>query len=575
MPEATHTAAGAFTKPFCRECNNVAMDGELSTTRMPSCIPSYRHVAAALFAGMFVLILFIFPDYGMTWDEHLHAQYGQAIVDYYASHFKDQRHVQLFDLYLYGGMFDFMSATINYFFPSLDIYKLRHLLNALIGLLGLFGTWRLGRILGGNSVGLVALILCATAPMYFGHMFNNSKDIPFAAGIVWSCYFMARSYAKPAWPTIIKLGIVMGLTLGIRVGGIIIFFFWLVPMGFEALRPWLTCRNRETALAALSTVKRQALRVVLPVVIISYLVMLICWPWAQENPLINPVKAFIEFSNFKQKIPVMMHGLIYDSTNLPWYYVPLHFSVKLPLLLLTTLVLSIFFMPKIWSRFIPTQKQAFSLIVLSTVFPLAYAMLRRPTLYDGVRHFLFLVPFFCVLAALTIRTCLVWCRAKIRQPSAQWAIKPALLAIGLPVLTLQLYYMVKLHPYEYIYTNLFFGGVKGTHGLYSSDYWGESFKEAIKEFLAYIDKEGGVPPGKIYRVAVCGPRVAAMIYLPPNFQPVGASAPANFYLSTTRWMCHNLRPGREIVSIRRMGVPLTVIKDLRGGYEDYWAVKKN
>ena len=52
-----------------------------------------------------------------------------------------------------------------------------------------------------------------------------------------------------------------------------------------------------------------------------------------------------------------------------------------------------------------------------------------------------------------------------------------------------------------------------------------------------------MPPGKIYRIAICGPWDSAMIYLPPDYEPVVANEPAEFFLSTTRWMCQNMRPG--------------------------------
>jgi len=127
----------------------------------------------------------------------------------------------------------------------------------------------------------------------------------------------------------------------------------------------------------------------------------------------------------------------------------------------------------------------------------------------------------------------------------------------------QLGLMIALHPYEYIYANDFAGGVPGSYGRYEMDYWGSSFKEAAKKLQAFVAKEGDVPAGKIYRIAICGPWDSAMIYLPPDYEPVVADQPAEFFLSTTRWMCQNMRPGREIITISRLGVPLAVVKDLR------------
>jgi hypothetical protein len=129
--------------------------------------------------------------------------------------------------------------------------------------------------------------------------------------------------------------------------------------------------------------------------------------------------------------------------------------------------------------------------------------------------------------------------------------------------------MSQLHPYEYIFANNLIGGVRGAYGRYESDYWGSSFKEAAQDIQNLVASEGGVPPGKIFKVAICGPWDSAMIYLPPDYEPVVANEPAEFFLSTTRWMCQNMRPGKEVIRVERMGVPLSIVKDLRGGYEHY------
>jgi hypothetical protein len=133
----------------------------------------------------------------------------------------------------------------------------------------------------------------------------------------------------------------------------------------------------------------------------------------------------------------------------------------------------------------------------------------------------------------------------------------------------QIAIMVRLHPYEYIFANQFAGGVRGAYGRYESDYWGSSFKEAAQKIQDLVASEGGVPPGKIFKIAICGPWDSAMIYLPPDYEPVVANEPAEFFLSTTRWMCQDMRPGKEVIRVERLGVPLSIVKDLRGGFEHY------
>jgi hypothetical protein len=528
----------------------------------------YRKGAWAVLGIVLVLILCTFLDYGVTWDEELQSQYGQAVADYYLSGFKDLRYHEIFNLYLYGGMFDGLAAFVDRFTPF-RVYDTRHLLNAMFGLLGLWGTWRLGRLLGGSLAGLIALILCATTPMYYGHMFNNPKDIPFAAGIIWSIYFMTRVYAKPEKQTLIKLGFTLGLTLGVRVGGAMIFAFWLAPMGIVALLPLLHRRDAITVRTVIMDILQRAVRVVLPVAVIGYGVMLICWPWAQEHPILNPLRALGEFSNFPQVVEVLLNGKSYLSTELPWYYVPLYFAIQLPELLLFLLATAIVLMPKIWRHFTLPQKQGFALLLLMAGFPPLYAVIRHPALYDTVRHFLFAAPLMCVVAGLSARTLIAWCVSQFRLHTSRHAMAAGLSLAFALFISSQIATMVRLHPYEYMFANQLTGGVRGAYGRFESDYWGSSFKEAAQQIQDLVAKEGGVPPGKIFKIAICGPWDSAMIYLPPDYEPVVANEPAEFFLSTTRWMCQNMRPGKEVIRIERLGVPLAIVKDLRGGYEHY------
>jgi len=524
-----------------------------------------RLTAYGLLLTLAVLIVATFRHYGITWDEELQSQYGQAIVDYYFSGFKDQRYAEIFNLYLYGGTFDGLASLIDRFTPF-SVYETRHLVNAFFGWLGLWGTWRLGRLLGGEAVGLLALALLTFTPMYYGHMYNNPKDIPFAAGVIWSIYFMTRCYQtlpRVYVGRILKLGIILGLTLGIRVGGVMLVLFWGVPLALHVLQPILHKRDKAALWQSAKLGLSLFLRLVLPVMALSYAVMLICWPWAQQAPISNPLRAIAEFSNFPQDVEILLDGTIYRSTQLPWYYVPLYFGVQLPELPLFLLAANIVMLPRIWRTMAANKRYGLLLIYLMAFAPILYAMLRHPALYDAVRHFLFAVPLFCILAAFTAHSLSNWAIGEFELKISRLAIGCGIGIILALFIVTQWAIMYRLHPYEYIYANRFAGGVAGAYGKYELDYWGSSFKEAAQKLQILVNKQGGVPSGKMYRIAICGPWDAAMIYMPPDYEPVVANEPAEFFLSTTRWQCQNMRRGKEIIRIERMGAPLAVVKDLR------------
>jgi hypothetical protein len=512
----------------------------------------FRCASLLIFVLVSTAIVMTFRHYGITWDEELQSQYGQAIVDYYLSSFRDQRYAEIYNLYLYGGMFDGLASLVDRYTPF-NVYETRHLLNALFGLLGIWGTWRLATHIGDEAVGLIAAGLLVLTPMYYGHMFNNPKDIPYAAGIIWSLYFMSRFYQKiesrggvfSEKSIILKLGIIFGLSLGVRVGGVMVLAFWFIGM----LLPFRYLRTKLFYVCAVS--------------LLSYLIMLVCWPWAQHSPIINPINALNEFRNFPHNVEVLLNGSTYMSTQLPWYYVPLYFSVQLPELLLFLLLAACVVIPVIWQKAVLFQKQTIVLMLLTIFVPVLYAMIFHPSLYDTVRHFLFVVPIMCILAALTARYGFVSAVGQFEQRWSRFSVGVGLLSILALFVITQIIIMMQLHPYEYIYANSFTGGVPGAYGRFELDYWGTSFKESAEKLRQYVANEGGVPPGKIYRIAICGPWDSAMIYMPPDFEPVVANEPAEFFLSTTRWMCQNMRQGKEIIRVERMGVPLSIVKDLR------------
>ena len=62
----------------------------------------------------------------------------------------------------------------------------------------------------------LSFLLLALTPSWFGHLFINPKDIPFAAGYVWSLYFLVRcleSVPMVPWCRSVALSIALGLTL--------------------------------------------------------------------------------------------------------------------------------------------------------------------------------------------------------------------------------------------------------------------------------------------------------------------------------------------------------------------------
>src|SRR5215469_9202852 len=211
-----------------------------------------ERLSAVLVALALLLALLTFRDYGVTWDEDAHNWYGNFVLDYYLSLFTDRTALHWRDLYNYGAVFDTVAAALNRISP-IGVYETRHLLNSLIGILGVVGCGALGRVLGGARTGLIAALFLVLTPNYYGQMFNNPKDIPFAVGVVWATYYMVSIVPllpRPPIPMLIKLGVAVGMTMGVRIGGLLVLCEFGLLLALDGVWRMIGVRQAATLIGA-------------------------------------------------------------------------------------------------------------------------------------------------------------------------------------------------------------------------------------------------------------------------------------------------------------------------------------
>src|SRR5271165_4760534 len=149
-------------------------------------------LALVVLAAVGILALVTFRDYGLSWDDYTHSQYGDLLLRFYVSGLRDQRALSWVNLYYYGGGFDLLAAAAAKVLPF-TLFETRRLIGAAVGILGLLVTWRTGRRLAGPLAGLVALTLLSACPLYYGQMFMNPKDAPFAVAMALLLFALLRA----------------------------------------------------------------------------------------------------------------------------------------------------------------------------------------------------------------------------------------------------------------------------------------------------------------------------------------------------------------------------------------------
>src|SRR5205085_12294833 len=108
------------------------------------------------------------------------------------------------------------------------------------GLVGLAGCWKLGRVLGGARTAFIALLFLLLTPNYYGQMFNNPKDIPFAVGGIWASYYIVRilpTLPRPPLRLLVKLGLAIGLAMGVRDGGLLFLCYLVLLLSLCVIWP--------------------------------------------------------------------------------------------------------------------------------------------------------------------------------------------------------------------------------------------------------------------------------------------------------------------------------------------------
>ena len=514
-------------------------------------------LAVAVLVAVSLIASFTFKDYGLGWDDYTHAEYADLLLKMFGSGFRNTDALSFANLYMYGGGFDMVAALLHKIVP-LELFETRRLLGAIVGVIGLGVTWRLGRRVGGPVAGLATVLLLALCPTFYGHMFMNPKDAPFAVAMIvlmLGLVRLAQEYPAPSPRTILIVGIGAGLAIGCRIlGGLSLIY---AVIGFM---PLLIDDVRNQGAREAARRFARVLYMLLPGLIFGYLIMGLVWPWSIMEPA-NPLRALTYFSHFFEKPwKEMFDGALVSVPDMPWSYLPTLFALQLPELMLALLAggIAITFMALPRKDIAARQKTILLMLTLAATLPLVIAMVKRPALYNGIRHFIFVVPPMAVLGGVAFARLMDWLRVNHRGAQAAAV---AVFSFGLMLPAAE---MIRLHPYQYTHFNYVAGTVRYADNFFMLDYWGLALKQASDALREEIDTRQEHPPqGRKWKVAVCGPQRPAQVALGPDFTIGWDSQSADFAMTLGEFYCKGLT-APVIAEIKRDDVVFARVYDIRG-----------
>ena len=514
-----------------------------------------------LIVSLLVLVGATFREYAVSNDEGVQHHYGELIVAYYQSGLADKSVFDYGNLYLYGGLFDVIAVLLAHVLPF-DLYDIRHVMCAVIGIGGVAATWATARMIAGPRAGLLAGVALALCGVWYGGMFNHTKDVPFASAMMGAMFFLlraARDLPGPRRRDILWFGILLGAALGLRATGLLMVCY---AVALIALRSW-TFRQHDWRRFRRGSVR--ALGQFTPAFALAYVVMIASWPWTSLE-FFNPVRAIFAFAHFHYPIRTIIAGQVYSMSDVPRWYEPDYLAIKLPLFVLlgaaAALLSAVRAAVTRSDNLSGTARlQEIGALFFVIAFPLACQIIGHGPSDTGLRHFLFVVPPLAALAGIGVDTCLSGVEAKARTFGF------VALAGVMAALVWDAAILVRLHPYEYLFYNSLVGGLEGASRRYVTDYWVNIMPAAVKDLETYLDQTDTHanplhPPH--YTVAVCGERVSFENEADRRLQFTPDWSHADFFIAPTHMNCDQVLRGRIVNVIERVGVPIGVVKDLRG-----------
>lgn len=524
----------------------------------------FRWLSALLLLALLGVLLATSGAHGVAAGEPAQNRYGNRVLRWYETLGADRDAVEQNDSRYQGGAFELAVHAALPLSP-VGMYETRHALGALFAFVGLLATWWMGARLAGAPGGFVAALVLAATPPCYGLAYARGADVAFASlfalGSAALLELRLDRLPGPGWRVLLRLlfaGAAIGLAAGVNVMGSFLLLFaalaWLV--GLWPARAGRRFPNRP--------LWRDLGRVALDVAIVSstaWLVMVLCWPWAQLDPIANPFEALQAAGRAGD--PVFYGGTLTTAGQLPRLHALWLLALMLPASYLVAGLMGVWrIVTVLRHKPLPaetwTKLSHFGWLLSACVLPLVWAVASGVPLPDRA-SLLFVVP---PLAALAGASATWWLRSPLNV-----GVRLAgglLLAAALGVAARD---MVELHPYQSVYYNRLLGGGLSRAGrLYETDGAGASYAEGLSWVAREYAREA--PQGERVRVAAPTDRALLTYYLGSTdelrrrFEVVALDQEPQLVVATTSRREDERTPGRVLHVVERQGWPLLKVLEV-------------
>jgi len=481
----------------------------------------------------FCYILLTYKTFGITWDEQAVYERGKMLYEHLIDpdkKFDSNLVIKKSEKDVWPS-YNNSYAAVLFAFNKDQSYERYHLLNLLFGtLIFISNYFFLYKKYKKPWLAILGPLFLVLNPRFFGHLAANPKDMPFAIlyfVCVASIYFF--SSLKNVLLKVLIFGFLFSFTQSIRTIGFSLYFILFI---YDFLKQKKSVNFFLQEFLYISII-----------FFISNFFMIISWPYIGSNYFKNFADVLQISKSFPWEGTVFFLGKNYFSLNLPRFYLPIFFVIGTPLFIFFSAIGSLFLLKK---NFLKNEVLLLAnlVIFINTIF---YFVL-KPVVYNGLRHFLFLLPFFSTLAAVFVIESFSWKKMIKRIFLVFVSINSLLVIVA----------QIKLFPYQYLYYNELVGGLKGASRYFETDYWNASFREGILWLEKNVTNDK-----KKRKIYTCGTSLSVFYYFTDNLEWVANYDQADFAICYTGSAEYKKIPGKIIHTVQRDSVPLNYVIQIK------------
>ena len=514
---------------------------------------------------LLLISLIIFSIYcaltvGETWDQGDSLIRGKITLDYLFSLGRINNDIVMREYY--STMYWSLVYFITEIFPSQYEIQISNLVNLFFSIGTIFGIKKLCKELFNNEVAKITFLILFFIPIFFGHMSFNTKDTILAFSHVWIFYLLIRYLKKQNVNEkrnryTLYLGILAALSTGIQ----LVFLGSLIPIIFFLILEIFFIKK----IINLNFNVKKLIYDVIKSFLVFYILLILFWIDVHPNIFILPYEFILEtFSgNFWTGWQYnLVDGEYYLSNEVPKTYIFLNLLLKFPeyvLILYLLFFLFYVYQNKFFNKKIISFNYKLLLVLFVLLFPNLILFIIPYPIYDGMRLFLWSLPYFCIIPGIT----LYYLFKNTNLVSSK---------IYLTIIILSgiffLYNFFAITPYQYTYLNSLNGKKINGFNKFENDYWGASIKELVSR--SNFSKE------EIIKISTCGTNILTVkkYFKKKGYTEIQFVRPeeSQYIIMTNRSMlnkktkrisnCFNVFEGKNIFEVKRGDLILSAIKKI-------------